>query len=87
MIEVMNGYCIKSDRKQFIIGKTRKDKSGHIRFKDPHYFHTIHGAVKETQRRLLCEKIADDEITTLKQFIDEVERLNQEFVNFKGVEE
>lgn len=30
MIELLGGYCIKSDRKQFIMGQTRKDKAGHM---------------------------------------------------------
>ena len=47
MIELLGGYCIKSDRKQFIMGQTRKDKAGHTRFKEPHYFSTMQGAVKE----------------------------------------
>ena len=66
MIELLGGYCIKSDRKQFIMGQTRKDKAGHTRFKEPHYFSTMQGAVKEAIRRLLCEKVAGDEITTLR---------------------
>ena len=72
MIELLGGYCIKSDRKQFIMGQTRKDKAGHTRFKEPHYFSTMQGAVKEAIRRLLCEKVAGDEI-------DEADRLKAEF--------
>ena len=72
MIELLGGYCIKSDRKQFIMGQTRKDKAGHTRFKEPHYFSTMQGAVKEAIRRLLCEKVAGDEITTLRQFVEDV---------------
>ncbi|MFR8872571.1 MAG: hypothetical protein ACLVHV_03320 [Oscillospiraceae bacterium] len=79
MIELLGGYCIKSDRKQFIMGQTRKDKAGHTRFKEPHYFSTMQGAVKEAIRRLLCEKVAGDEITTLRQFVDEADRLKAEF--------
>ena len=78
MIELLGGYCIKSDRKQFIMGQTRKDKAGHTRFKEPHYFSTMQGAVKEAIRRLLCEKVAGDEITTLRQFVDEADRLKAE---------
>ena len=79
MIKLLGGYCIKSDRKQFILGQTKKDKAGHTRFKDPRYFPTLQGAVKESIRRLLCEKVADNEITTLLQFTQEAERLNAEF--------
>ena len=57
----------------------KPEKAGHTRFKEPHYFSTMQGAVKEAIRRLLCEKVAGDEITTLRQFVDEADRLKAEF--------
>ena len=87
MIELLNGYCIKSDGRQFIMGRTRKDNAGHTRFVDPHYFHTMQAAVKETVRRLLCEKVSSEEITTLKHFISESERIKGEFRKIMEQEE
>ena len=78
MIELIGGYCIKSDRKQFIVGRVKKDAEGHFRFKDPRYFSKMPAAVEEALRRLMCEKVADGRITTLQQFISEMGKLRDE---------
>lgn len=87
MIELLNGYCIKSDGRQFIMGRTKKDKAGHTRFVDPHYFHTMQAAVKEAVRRLLCEKVSSNEITSLKHFIAESDRIKADFEKMMETEE
>ena len=61
MIKVINGYYVKSDKKQFIMGKL--DEKGRLR--SPRYFHTMKAAIQEAIRQALCEKVADEEITTL----------------------
>ena len=87
MIELIGGYCIKSDRKQFIVGRVKKDAEGHSRFKDPRYFSKMPAAVEEALRRLMCEKVADGQITTLQQFLTEAKRLRGEFDKILNTEE
>ena len=68
MVEVINGYYVKSDKRQFIMGKL--DEAG--RLKSPRYFHTMKTAIQEAIRQALCEKVANEEITTLNGYYNQL---------------
>ena len=69
MIELLGGYCIKSDRKQFIMGQTRKDKAGFIVPAD-RWFRT-------TNKKQIRELINSEDTKNLGIF--DIDRLNDIF--------
>lgn len=78
MIEVAGGYCVRADTRQYIVGRPYIGKDGSLRTRNPRYLSTMERAVTYIAEQVLRDKVAKEEITTLRDFIREFRALKQE---------
>lgn len=81
MIEVAGGYCVRADMRQYIIGKPYTGKDGALCMRNPRYLPTMERAVMYIAEQVLRDKVAKEEITTLRDFICEFKALKQELTH------
>lgn len=85
MIQLINGLVMTADENQYIVGRLnesrRKAAQGGRKDKlilNPRYYPTVAQAVSAALVRVMRHGVADGSITTLRQFIQEQERLQSE---------
>ena len=78
MIELPEGLVIISDEHCYIVGNPRKSRGKGVEIKNPKYYAHIDQAIQGALALILRLKVKNKEITTLRQFLDEQARLNQE---------
>ena len=79
MIQLTDNLAITADDMQYIVGKPRQKADGTFRIDSPRYYPNLAQAVQSAVMRALRQKVARDEITTLRGCIDEMEHLTREF--------
>ena len=78
MIELPGGLAIIADEHQYIVGRPRKAAQGDNKagkMSNPGYYRTLACAVKEAAAQAMREKVRTDEITGLKEFIAEYQKV------------
>ena len=78
MIELPEGLVIISDEYCYIVGNPRKSRGKGVEIKNPKYYAHIDQAIQGALALILRLKVKNEEITTLRQFLDEQASLNQE---------
>ena len=82
MVKIIDGWCFETDEKQYILihqyekekgvfGKTveKRDEVG--------YFQTVTGMLRRLAEIVVKEKVADGQIQTIRDYIDELERIEK----------
>lgn len=80
MIQLTDNLFVTADERNYIVGKPREKASKGSLLLSPSYFTTITQAVRYAVSRALKEQVANNQITTLRQFVEEQERLQAEFI-------
>lgn len=78
MIELISGFVLTADECCYSVGVPVQDKAGTIRIRTPKYYGTMEQAVQGTLERSLRQRVAAGEITTLRQFAEELDRQRTE---------
>lgn len=79
MIQLTKELALIADSHCFIVGKPRKRVGKAIEMMEPSYYTTAAQAVQGSLNRAMRQSVADGRITTLLQFIQEQERLQEKF--------
>ncbi len=83
MIKLMENLVITADAHQYVLGRpfTRKDSNGNatVEIKNPRYYTDLASAVKGAIFQSLRAGVAGEEITDLRGFLDEYQRLTEMF--------
>lgn len=83
MIQLTDKIVVTADEHQFIVGRprqrTRKDGNQAIGIDSPSYFTSLSNAVKFAVTQSMRDSVANGTITTLREFIAEQERVQNEF--------
>lgn len=74
MIELISGFVLAADEYCYSVGVPTQDKAGTVRIRNPKYYGTISQAIQGTLERVLLQGVASGEITTLRQFAEELNR-------------
>ena len=79
MIQLTDNLVVTADQYQYIVGtpRTRPDKG--ITIDKPRYYTTLAGAVKAAVSQAMRDKVADGTITTLRGWLDEYQKITDEF--------
>lgn len=79
MIQLTDNLVVTADQYQYIVGtpRTRPDKG--ITIDKPRYYTTLAGAVKAAVSQAMRDKVADGTITTLRGWLDEYQKITNEF--------
>lgn len=78
MIHLTKDLCMKADDCCYIVGKPRTRAGKGTVLDSPTYYSTAAQAVEGALKRVVRQGVADGSITTLRQFIQEQERLRGE---------
>lgn len=78
MIQLTKGFAMIADDYCYTVGKPRQRADGRIVLDKPTYYSTAAQAVSGALVRAMRQGVADGSITTLRQFIQEQERLRGE---------
>ncbi len=79
MIQLTKDIVMIADRHCYIIGKPRERPGRPLEVQELTYYTTAAQAVQDALNRAMRQSVADGSITTLRQFIEEQERLKKEF--------
>ena len=82
MIQLTENLAVIADELQYIVGKpVERERNGQpvISMLKPRYYPTLAGAVREAVSQAMRDKVAAEEITTLRAFLTEYRRLDDEF--------
>lgn len=79
MIQLTDNLFVTADERNYIVGKPRGKASKGSLLLSP-YFTTMAQAVRYAVSQALKERVANDQITTLRQFLEEQERLQTDFI-------
>ena len=79
MIYLTEKIAVTADQHQYIVGKPRLDARKGKMMDRPRYYTTLPSAVKGAVLQAMRDKVADDEITTLREFLVEYQRITDEF--------
>ena len=79
MIQLTDNLVVTADQYQYIVGtpRTRPDKG--ITIDKPRYYTTLAGAVKAAVSQAMRDKVADGTVTTLRDWLDEYQKITDEF--------
>lgn len=78
MIQLTKDLWMTADDNCYIVGKPRQSADKVVRLDKPTYYTTMDQAVRGALLRAMRQGVADGTITTLRQFIQEQERLHCE---------
>lgn len=78
MIQLTKDIAMIADDHCYSIGRPRQRKGRAVTLKDPKYYSTVDKAVQGALNWAMRMSVADGSITTLREFIDEQERLKSE---------
>ena len=78
MIQLTKDFAMTADNHCFIVGRPRQRVGKALEMLEPSYYTTAAQAVQGTLNRAMRQGVADGSITTLRQFIQEQERLKTE---------
>lgn len=75
MIQLTKRLVMTADKHCYTVGEPRQRAGGTIEIKDPKYYTTAAQAVKGALATAMRMAVADNEVTTLRQFIQKQEQL------------
>ena len=81
MIQLTKDLLLKADEHCYIVGKPVESRGKGTELRSPRYYTTVSQAVSNTLAIVLRQGVSDGSITTLRQFIQEQERLRRELEN------
>jgi hypothetical protein len=83
MIKLIEKLAISADEHQYTLGRPRQrtDKAGNATtlIDNPTYYTSMSAALKSAVVRAMRDKVAANEITTLREYLDEQRRLQDDF--------
>jgi hypothetical protein len=83
MIKLTEKLAITADEHQYLLGRPREraDKAGNAvtSIDNPTYYTTLSSALKSALARTMREKVQDGAVTTMRGYLDELQRLQDEF--------
>lgn len=74
MIQLTKRLVMKADKHCYIVGEPRHKRGGAIEIREPKYYSTAAQAVRGALNTAMRMAVEDEEITTLREFIQEQER-------------
>ena len=80
MIYLTDKLAVTADSECYMVGRPRQRAGRAVSVDNPRYYTTLAQAVRATVSATLRQKVAEDEITTLQEFIRQEKRLQEEFV-------
>ena len=80
MIQLTDNLFVTADERNYIVGTARQRAGRGIVMDSPSYFTAMAQAVRYAVSQALKERAANDQITTLRQFAEEQERLQADFM-------
>ena len=80
MIQLTDHLFVTADKRSYIVGEPRQRVGKGMEMDSPSYFTTMTQAVRYAVSQALKERVANDQITTLRQFVKEQERLQTDFI-------
>lgn len=87
MIQLTDKLAVKADNECYIVGEPRERLGKAVELVNPRYYPTLAQAVCGALSITLRQRVADDEITTLKDFLREAEKLRNDLTNkLEGLE-
>ena len=78
MIQLPQGLVLIADDHCFIVGKAKKDRGRGVEVQNPTYHTSVAQAAQSALNRIMRTVVKDGSVTTLRQFIEEQERLKHE---------
>lgn len=78
MIELTKNLAIVADGHCYAVGKPVKKQSGDVFIQKPRYYSTMADALRGSISIALCNSVTDGTITSLRQFMDEQQRLTEQ---------
>lgn len=84
MIQLTENLAVIADDLQYIVGKpVQRERNGTTvtEIRRPRYYPTLAGAVRGAVSQAMRDKVASEEITTLREFLAESGRMQAEFEN------
>ena len=82
MIQLTENLAVIADDLQYIVGKSvQRERNGEavIEMRRPQYYPTLAGAVRGAVSQAMRDKVEENEITTLREFLSEYQHINEEF--------
>lgn len=82
MIQLTETLAVVADDQQYILGiptERKREGKAAVTMRRPRYYPTLAGAVRAAVSQAMREKVAADEITTLRAFLEEAERMDARF--------
>lgn len=80
MIQLTDNLFVTADERNYIVGKPRGKASKGSLLLSPSYFTAMAQAVRCAVSQALKERAANGRITTLRQFVEEQDRLQADFM-------
>lgn len=78
MIQLTKDFAMTADQHCYMVGKLRVSRGKHGALREPTYYSTAAQAVQGALSRVMRQGVADESITSLRQFIEEQRRLKAE---------
>lgn len=79
MIKLTDKIAVTADQHQYIVFTPCFSVTGAVRMLKPRYYTTLAGAVKGALSQALRDKVADGTVTTLRGWLDEYQKITDEF--------
>lgn len=80
MIYLTDKLVVTADGECYMVGKPAQRRGKGVELRNPRYYSTLAQAVRAAVSATLRQKVAENEITTLQEFIRQEKRLQEEFV-------
>lgn len=74
MIQLPGGFAITADEHCYMVGSTRQRRNRADTLRNVTYYSTMEQAVRGAVMRVMRKGVEDGEITTLRDFLEELER-------------
>ncbi len=78
MIHLINNYYLNADNTCYTVGVPKKNRDGKIYLSSPKYYNALDKAITSTAERVLRDKIASGDITTLNNAVAELQNIKGE---------
>lgn len=79
IIQLTPNLVMIADNHCYIVGKPRLKPGKSIKVEKPRYYTTVAQAIKGALQQAMRDKVQNGETTTLRQFIEQQEMLQEEF--------
>lgn len=79
MITLTDKLAVTADSECYMVGRPAQRRGKGVELRSPRYYSTLAQAVRAAVSATLRQKVAENEITTLQEFIRQEEQLQEDF--------